>query len=136
MTLRISTPARNAAVDGIVDRFEDGSASTAKLQLRTGTVPTNLTDAAAGTLLVEFALPDPAFGAGAVGVATANAITPVVGAAAGVIGHYRVIDQDGTPVLDSASVGVGSGELQVNTLTVSVGVDVTVNSWTITVPAS
>jgi hypothetical protein len=132
---RISATARSAACDGVVDRVDTGTTTTSKLQLRTGTRPTNLTDAATGTLLAEFALPNPCFGAAATGVATANAISNVSGLAAGTVGYFRVIDRDGTIVMDSDSVGTSGTELVLNTTTISIGVTVSVTSWTATMPA-
>lgn len=132
---RISTGARNASCDGVVDQIDVGG-GTAKLQIRTGAVPTNLTDAAAGTLLVEFNLPNPCFGAAATGVATASAITAVTAAATGTAGHYRVVDRAGNPVMDSASVGTVGTEMILNTTSITSGGTVSVTSWTMTVPAS
>lgn len=134
MTMRISTSWRNVCADG-VDLIDTGT-GTAKLQLRSGARPANLTDAAAGTLLAEFDLPDPAFGAAATGVATANAITAVTGDADGDVGHFRVLDRDGTIVEDSDSVGTSGTELVLGTITISTGVDVSVTSWTVTMPES
>lgn len=134
--MRIATAWRNLAADG-VDLIDVGT-GTAKLQLRSGTPPAALTDPAAGTLLAEFDLPNPAFGAAATGVATANAIAATTGLAAGDVGHFRVLDRDGAVVQDSGSVGTtGSGqELELNTITISTGVDVEVTSWTVTMPES
>lgn len=135
MSMRISTAWRNQAADA-ASQIDNGS-GTAKLQLRSGSPPTNLTDAAAGTLLAEFDLPNPSFGEPSNGTATANSITAVEGLAAGTVGHFRVLDRDGDPVEDSDSVGTsGQVELTLNTLTISEGVDVTVTSWTVSMPES
>ena len=134
MANRISTSARNGACNAIVDTIDVG-AGTAKLQLRTGARPTNLTDAASGTLLAEFSLPNPCFGASSGGTATANAITAVTGSASGTVGHFRVVDRDANPVLDSDSVGTSGTELVLNTTTIASGADVSITSWTGTQPA-
>lgn len=134
MANRISTSARNAACNGIVDQIDVGS-GTAKLQLRTGSRPTNLTDAAAGTLLAEFNLPNPCFGNSSSGTATASAITSVTGLASGTVGHFRVLDRDGTIVEDSDSVGTSGTELVLNTTTIASGANVSITSWTGTQPA-
>jgi hypothetical protein len=134
MGTRISAAARSDACDAVVDLIDVGS-GTAKLQLRSGSRPTNLTDAATGTLLAEFDLPSTAFGAASSGVATANAIDPTTGLDDDDVGYFRVIDKDGDPVMDSDSVGTSGTELVLNAVTISTGVDVSVTSWTVTMPA-
>lgn len=134
--MRISTAWRNRAVSG-VDLIDVG-AGTAKLQLRTGAPPTNLTDAAAGTLLVEFDLPNPAFDPTPVspGVVEANLPADTPALATGTVGHFRVLDRDGDPVEDSGSVGgQGSGEeLELSSVELTEAVDVRVLSWSVTMP--
>lgn len=128
---RFAASVRTAVADAVVDQIDVGG-GTAVLQLRTGNAPSNITDAAAGTLLASFNLPNPAFGAASAGVATAGAISPTTGAAAGTVGHYRVVNRGGTAVWDA---NYSTGGLTLNTTTVSVGVDVEVTGWTVTAPA-
>lgn len=135
MTMRISTAIRNALCDAAVDSIDSG-AGTAKLQLWSGSVPAQVTDTPAGTKLAEFDLPNPAFGASAAGVATANAISDVVGLAAGTVGFARVVDRDGTGLWDNDDVGTSGTQIVLNTLTISVGLDVSVSSWLVQMPAS
>lgn len=132
--MRIATTVRNALADAF-DAAVNAGTPASKLQLRTGNAPAATTDAAAGTLLAEFTLPDPAFGNAASGVVTANAISNTTGLAAGTVGHFRVIDGDGVCVEDSQSVGTSGTELVINTTTVSVGLTMSVSSWTVTMPA-
>lgn len=132
--MRIATTVRTSLADAFDDAVNAG-ASESKLQLRTGNAPAATTDAAAGTLLAEFTLPDPCFGAASSGVITANAISNATGAAAGTVGHFRVLDGNGVCVEDSESVGTSGTELVINTTTVSVGLTVSISSWTVTVPA-
>ena len=133
--MRISAAARTAAVDGAADQIDVG-AGTAKLQLRTGAAPVAITDAAAGTLLGEFDLPTPAFGAGASGVATLLGV-PIaeVGLAAGDIGHARFVNRNGDATGDTNSVGTSGTQVIVDTVTVSVGLPITLVSATWTMPA-
>lgn len=136
MATRITNAARSAACDAIVDRIDLDGVGTSVLQIRSGAQPASAEDVDAGTLLAEFTLPDPCFGAAANGVATANAITGVTGLAAGTAGHFRVKDGDGTTVMDgSVTATGGGGDLELNTTTISVGVDVDITSWTVTMPA-
>lgn len=130
----LASSVRAAMNDAMVDAIDSG-AGTAVLQLRTGSAPAATTDAAAGTLLASFNLPNPAFGASSSGVATANTISGTTGAAAGTVGHYRVVNRGGTCVWQSNSVGTSGTALVLNTTTISSGVDVTISSWTVTQPA-
>lgn len=133
MATRISTAARNAACDAIVDLLDAG-AGAGTLKIYTGSQPASAQDAETGTLLATFTLPDPVFGAAATGVATANAISNATGAAAGTAGWFRAEDSTGANVIDG-SVGTSGADLNLNTTTISVGLTVSITSWTVTMPA-
>lgn len=142
MAMRISTAARNAACDAVVDLVDSGG-GTAKLQLWSGSMPGSFGDTPSGNLLAEFDLPNPCFGAASNGVATANvgSISPTQGeAAAGAgttVGFVRVVNANGDVVWENDSVGTGGGaQIVLNTTTISAGADVSVTSWTVTMPAS
>jgi hypothetical protein len=132
--MRLAGPARNALADAFAARVDAGSGDST-MQLRTGSPPSSITDAAAGTLLATIVLPDPCFAAASSGTITANAIDTVQAVADGTIGHARVLDGDGNVVEDTGSVGTSGTELVVNSTSVTNGADVTVNSWTVTMPA-
>jgi hypothetical protein len=129
----ITTALRSILADAAVDNIDSGG-GTAKLAIYTGSAP-GPDNAATGTKLAEFDLPNPAFGAASSGVATANAISDTTGLASGTAGYFRVVNRGGTAVWEG-TVGVGSGELQLNTLSISSGVTVSITSWTVTMPAS
>jgi hypothetical protein len=131
MATRIPTASRNAAVNGVVDQL-DAAAGT--VEIRTGSQPASANDAATGTLLATLTLPAPAFGAGSTGVATANSISTVQGVADGTAGWFRCKTNGGATVIDG-SVSTSGADMNLNTTTISTGVDVTVSSWTITMPA-
>lgn len=133
MATRISTASRNAAADAIVDLLDAG-AGAGKLRIYSGSQPASADDAVSGTLLAEFTLSDPAFGAASAGVATAAAIASTTGLAAGTAGWFRAVDSTGTGRWDG-SVGTSGQDLNLNTTTVSVGVTVSVTAWTVTMPA-
>lgn len=136
MATRISTATRNASANAAVGRIDAGAAGHGSLELRSGAQPATADTAAGGTLLASFALPAPAFGAAAAGVAAANAIATVQGVAAGTAGYFRVKDGDGATVMDgSVTATGGGGDLELNTTTISIGVDVSITSWTLTMPA-
>jgi hypothetical protein len=135
MATRITTARRNAAADSVVDAIDVG-APASTVEIRSGAQPASANDVDAGTLLATLSLPDPAFGAAAAGVATANAIAAVTGSAADTAGHFRVKNGDGTTVMDgSVTATGGGGDMELNTVTISVGVNVEVTAWTVTMPA-
>lgn len=139
MAMRISTAARSAACDAVVDLVDSG-AGTAKLQLWSGPLPASVGGTPSGVMLAEFDLPNPCFGSASNGVATANAITPTTGlpAAGGGtdVGFARVVNRNGTVVWENDSVGTSGTQIVLNTLAISEGADVSVTSWTVTMPAS
>lgn len=135
MATRLPTAARNAACDAIVDRIDAGAAA-GTLELRTGPQPSSANNAATGTLLATFTLPDPCFGNAAAGTATANAITSVLAAATGTAGWFRVKDSDGNSVVDgSVTATGGGGDLELNAVAVTATVAVTITAWTVTMSA-
>ena len=73
-SFKISTAARDAACNAIVD-LVDAGAGAGTIKVYTGAAPTNPGDAASGTLLGTLTCSDPAFGASSTGTATASAIT-------------------------------------------------------------
>src|SRR5687767_5310722 len=87
---RKATATRNATADAAVDLIDVGGAGT--IQIRTGAQPTNVADAAQGTLLATLTFSATAFGAAATGVATAAAITSDTSADnSGTVGHARIL---------------------------------------------
>jgi hypothetical protein len=99
----LSNATKAAALDAIVDRVDAGSGA-GKLQIFT---------AAYGSLLAEFTLDDPAFGAATVAdpsVATAAGMPKATtGAATGTAGSFRVVDSDNVMMWE------GTGATAVNT---------------------
>lgn len=136
MATRLSTAARNAAANAIVQLIDAGPAA-GTLQIRTGAQPASANDPATGTLLATFTLADPAFGAAVLGVATLDA-TPVLsttGVADGTAGWFRIADSTGATVGDGA-VGTSGQQLNLNTTTISTGLTVEITAGTATQPAS
>jgi hypothetical protein len=138
---RISTAARNAAVDAITALIDPSAAGV--LRVYTGTQPAGPGTAPSGTLLLEFPLSDPAFAAASGGSAALD-VTPIpadTGLAAGTAGWFRILTATeaagtGLGIVDGAVTATGGGgELQLNTTTVSVGLEVEITSGTITMPA-
>lgn len=136
MALRLSNATRSAAADAI-RLLVDAGTGAGKLRIYTGSQPAG-PDTAVGaqTLLAEFTLNDPAFGAASNGVVTlASTPRTTTGLAAGTAAWFRVLDSNNVAVMDGA-VGTSGAELNLNTLTISVGVNVEITNGTVTVPAS
>lgn len=133
MALSISTTARNAAVDGVVDLLDVGGAGT--VEIRTGAKPAAPGDAATGTLLATLTLSAPAFGSAVTGTANLNAVATVNAVATGDAGWFRAKSGAGTAIFDG-TVGTGGAELNLNSVSLIAGGAVTVTSGTFTAPAS
>ena len=137
MATRISTAARNAAADSVVDLL-DGGAGAGYIEIRTGSQPATPNDAATGTLLATLTLSDPAFGTASSGTATASAITDDTSAdATGTAGWFRGYTSAGTAVIDGNITATGGGgNMELNSVSIVAGGLVEVTSWTITMPGS
>lgn len=135
MAVRLSTAARNAACNAVVDLLDAG-AGAGTFAIRTGAQPTNVGDADTGTLLGTVTCSDPAFGDAATGTATANAFTSDASADnSGTAGHFRAKDSNGNIVFDG-TCGQGSGDLSFDNNVIVAGGTIAISSFSITVPIS
>lgn len=129
MAITLSTAARNAACDAVVDKVDQGAAA-GKLKLK----------AANDAVLAIVTLNDPAFdaaanGAAALDVSPALSTTGEVAAGAGTLAtKFDFTDSDDT-VIFSGVVGVGSGEVQLNNNSIASGQVVNITAYTHTQPA-
>jgi hypothetical protein len=134
----LSTTARNAGADA-VGNLADAGAGPGTIKIYTGSSP-GPDSAVTGTLLAEFTLSDPAFGAAATGVKTLD-ITPAVedtsANATGTAGYARLADSVPATVMDlTVTATGGGGDIELNSVSINAGVVVTITSGTITMPAS
>jgi len=129
MAITLTTAARNAACDAIVDLVDAGTgAGTIELKSAASTV--------AGTNEVAtLTFSDPAFGAASSGVATAGTITDDTNATGGTASHFTVFDSDGNAVWQG-TVATSGADLNLSSTTIGAGSTVTISSFTFTVPAS
>lgn len=135
MALRLSTGSRNLATDAIVDALDAG-AGAGYIQIRTGAQPTNVADAASGTLLGTLTFSDPAFGSSATGTATASAITSDTNAdASGTAGHARLCDSNDA-IHSDADCAQGSGTINFDNNVIVAGGTIAISSFTLTTPIS
>lgn len=129
MTYRRSTATRNAVADTEGDLLNSGS-----IQIRSGAQPTNVGDAAQGTLLGTLLFSATAFGAPATGVVTAAAITSDINADnSGTAGHARLLDS-GAAIHSDASCGQGSGDFNFDNAVIVAGGTIAVASLSLTAP--
>ena len=123
----LNTASTNSQADNVGTDF-----TTATLIIYDGTPPASANAALSGnTALVTHTLTG--FGAAAVGVVTANAIATETIAATGTASFARLVLTDKTM---QVTVGTGGQELVLSSTSYVTGEDSTVNSLTITQPAS
>ena len=93
---------------------------------------------AVGVVAAELRLGNPAFGGAALGMITANAITPDAGAVGGIVTQYQVFQNDGATLLWTGTVGTvpGDFDLVMNSTDIQAGAEVTITSLVHTVPKS
>lgn len=128
MAITLSTSARNAACDAIVDLVDNGTtdANGDLVFMTSGDVE-----------VATLAFSDPAFGASSSGVATANAITSDTDATGGTAVSFKVVDRDNTEVWRGTVGTIGSGaDLEISVTSIGAGDTIEVLDFTFTVPAT
>lgn len=139
MAIRLATATQNAACNAQVDLCDVGTTNAAgRIRVYTGTQPASANDAATGTLLAEFTLANPAWGAASSGVATlAGTPLSTVGLAAGDAGWFRALDRDDNGLFDGAASATGGGaELELDNISIAVDQSVSITAGTYTQPGS
>ena len=126
MGITIVTAGRNAMADALVDLVDGGSAdANGDLVIMTSG------DVEVATL----AFANPAFGAAASGVATANAIADDTSATGGTAALHKIQDRDNTEIW-RGNVQTSGGDLNLSSLTIGASDTVSISSYTVTQPAS
>jgi hypothetical protein len=129
MTIGLLASIRNAQLNLITTAIDAGAGAGLR-RIYDGTRPA--TGGAATTLLAELTFTDPSGPAASSGVLTQSAITADPSAnATGTATWGRDVDSTGAFVQDF-SVGVGSGDYQLNTVSITSGVQVSCTSSVIT----
>lgn len=132
MAIRLSTAARNAAADAVVD-LVDAGAGAGTLKIYTGAQPANGDTEGSGTLLATVTFADPAFGAASGGTATATDPAAVTAVGTGTAASFVVEDSTGANVLNgTVSATGGGGDLQLSSTSLATGITVDVTSFTYT----
>ena len=131
MPLRISTGARNAAVDAITALV----GSTGTLKIYSGSQPATPADAATGTLLATVSLG--AWAAGSTGTATGADPASVNAVATGTAGWFRAASSGGTTVFDGDVTATGGGGvMQLSSTSLVSGGSVDITAVSLTMPAA
>ena len=122
----LTTAARDAAVNGVVDLIDAGSAdANGDLVIRDGS----------NTELAVLAFSNPAFGASSGGTASANSIASDTSATAGVAANFIVRDRDNTLVFDG-TVGTSGTDLTLSSTTIGSGDTVSMSTFDVSIAAS
>jgi len=116
MALSITDDVKNA----MLDQIENIIGTSAILKIRTGAPPASITDADTGTVLATLNLPSDWMDAASGGIVeklgTWEDATPD---AAGVAGHFRIYESDGTTQKIQGTVGISSSnDMKVNNVNV------------------
>lgn len=130
----ISTAARNAMADALVDLI-DGGTTDAGGDLQIGTDSGGGTF---GTVLAELDFSNPAYGPASTGVAQENAISDETNApATGTAALCRVRDRDNTVIFEGTVGATGSGaDIELSSTAITAGDNVSVTDLPVTMPAS
>jgi hypothetical protein len=125
MAVTHPTAVRTVLADAVVDRIDAGAAA-GTLEFQT----------AGSAEVATLTFSDPAFGAAANGVATANAITSDTNATGGTITKAVAKDSNGVEVFTcSVTATGGGGDIELSSVVVSAGQTVSLSSLTYTAPA-
>lgn len=133
MAVKMSATVRNALLDAV----ETSIGATAVLKIRTTTVPTNITDADAGSVLATLTLPSDWMAAASGGTkALAGTWTDASADATGTAAHFRIYASDGTTqhIQGTVTATGGGGDMELSSVAVTAGGAVTITSFTLTAP--
>ncbi len=129
MAVQLSVAVRNARLDAI----ETTIGSTAVLKIRSGSVPADCATADAGTVLATLTLPADWMAAASGGSKAKSGTWQDTSAdATGTAAHFRIYDSGGTVCGLQGTVGVGSGDLQVDSTSFTSGQSFSITGFTLT----
>lgn len=127
MAITLTTAARNAACNAIVDLTDIGAAANGTLVIYAGGV--------GGTTLVTFTVATTAFGNASTGTATLLSVPLSAAAVAtGTANAFALRDQDAAEVL-RGSVATSAADIVIDNASITNGQTVNLTSFTFTVPA-
>ena len=122
----LATATRNAACNAVVDLIDGGSGDAAgDIQFQTS----------GSSEVATLSFANPAFGAAATGVATANAITSDTDANGGTTTKAIIRDRANATVME-CTVGTSGAEINLSSVAIGAGDTVSLSALTVTQPAS
>jgi hypothetical protein len=130
MPIQLSVGVRNAQADA----FETTTGTSARLQIRSGSVPSDCAAADAGTLLCEITLPSDWLTAASAGAKSRNGTWTGTAAAGGTAAHFRIKDSSGATCHMQGTVTAtgGGGDMTLDNTSIGSGQSVTVNTFSYT----
>lgn len=129
MAVQLAILTRNARLDAI--ETEIGTAPI--LKLRTGAQPANCAAADSGTVLCSITLPSDYLSAASAGAkAKLGSWSGTASGGGGTIAHFRIYDSGGSTCHVQGSVGLASGDMQLDNNVVADGQTITVTAFTLT----
>lgn len=127
MAITITAALRSTLADTIDAQVNTG-AGTATIVLYAGSV--------GGTTLGTFDLSNPAFGGASTGVITLASVPKTdTASGTGTAGFFAMYDRDGTEIL-RGTVGLSSADIIIDNTSIVSGQSLSLDSFTVTVPAS
>lgn len=142
MTLYISQAVSLKTADALTAQVENGvgDGKPSQLNVYGGTRPATPDTAPGAAALVTFNLPAPAFKASTYAdnkaTAVLNTVTAVTAATTGTATFFRVLSGDGKTVVEGTCTDVaGDGDVKLSSVDIVAGIDVTVVSYSISLPA-
>jgi hypothetical protein len=128
MALQFSAAVRNARLDAI----ETAIGASAIMKIFDGTLPANVGTADAGTVVATLNLPSDWMAAASAGAKAKSGTWQDASAdATGSADYFRVYASDGTTCHMQGTVGIGTGDLQVDNTAFAAGQSFTVTGFTI-----
>lgn len=128
MALTLSTAARNAACDAVVDLIDGGTTDAGGDLV--------IMDSASNELVV-FQLQNPAFGNAASGTASLQGVPiSATASASGTASQAKLRDRNNTDVITGLTVGTSNADVIIDNTSINSGQTVNLNSGSITMPAS
>lgn len=131
MAVKLSVAVRNARLDAI----EQAIGASAVLKIRSGTEPTNIADADAGTVLATLNLPSDWMSAASSGSkALAGSWTDASADATGTAAHFRIYATDGTTqhIQGTVTATGGGGDMTVDSTSFTAAQAFSVTTFTLT----
>lgn len=127
----------DAVANAMLDAWEAAIGADPILRLRTGAPPANLAAASTGTIIASMTLPTDWMGAAAArSKAKSGTWQDLSADNAGTIGHYEIVASNGTTRLEQGTVTAsgGGGDMTVDNTNVAAGQQVTVTTFTRSMP--